>query len=153
MRTGATVKIFEPDDGPITLPVASYTPTAGTQLGGLTNGTFITPSVSFSSNKTVATITTPAVGLYLITFSFQVNYSALPTTNYMTLSGTSTGFPSGYILGMSIEVTVGAGNMSGSFFAPITAIASGGTITLFYNISGGTVNLITSTMLQAVRIA
>ena len=135
--------------GAITLPVASYTPTAGTQLGGLTNGVFATPLVAFSSVKSVASVTVPAVGLYLCTFSFQVNYGTLPTANYIILSGTATGYPTTFILGMSIELTPSAGNMSATFFAPITVA---GTITLQYNITG-TVNSITQPLFQIVRIA
>ena len=132
----------------LTLPVASYTPTAGTQLGGVTTGSFTTPSSAFSTQKTVATVTVPTIGLYLCTFSFQVNFTVLPTVNYITISGTSTGFPAA-VIGMNIITTGSNGGMSGSFFAKITSV---GTITLVYNVTG-TVDSLSSNLYQINRLA
>ena len=130
---------------PLTLGTA---PTTATQLGGVTAGSFLTPASAFSTTKTVATVTVPAVGLYLCTFSFQVNFTVLPTANYITTGGTSTGFPAA-VIGMNIITTGANGGMSGSFFAQITAV---GTITLVYNVTG-TVNSLSSTLYQINRLA
>jgi hypothetical protein len=132
----------------LTLPVSSYTPIAGTQLGGITTGSFPTSSSAFSTTKTVATLDVPTIGLYLCTFSFQVNFTVLPSANYITTSGTSTGFPA-VVIGMNIITTGSNGGMSGSFFAKITAI---GTLTLVYNVTG-TVNSLSSNLYQIHRIA
>jgi hypothetical protein len=125
----------------------SYTaPTADTMLGGITLGSFSTPSSSFSANKDVATITL-VKGTYMVFFSFQANYTVLPTTNYITLGGTAVGAPS-FIAGAS-TLTSGALGILGSFPASIT---TGGTILLTYNITG-TINTLTVTSYRAVRIS
>jgi hypothetical protein len=83
----------------------------------------------------------------MVYFSFQANYTTLPTANYVTLGGTSVGAPA-FICGAS-TLTTGAIGFTGSF--PIS-VTTAGTLTLIYNITG-TVNTLTINMYRAVRIA
>jgi hypothetical protein len=128
-------------------PTAGYAvPTADTMLGGITTGTFSTPASSFSANKDIATISL-VKGTYMVFFSFQANYATLPTTNYITLSGTSVGTPT--VIFGNTSVVAGAIAFHGSFPA---SISTAGTLILLYNIVG-TINNITIPSYRAVRIA
>jgi hypothetical protein len=119
-------------------------------LGGGTAGTFTTPLVAFSGNKAVATITVPRTGTYVFAYNFQVNYTTLPTTNYITLSGTSTGYATiAYVGGLSSVVSGSNSSMNGSF---VIFVEIAGTVVLNYNIVG-TVNSLTSTSLRCNRIS
>lgn len=125
----------------------SYTaPTADTMLGGITVGSFTTPASSFSGNKEVATISL-VKGTYMVFFSFQANYTVLPTANYITLLGTALPLPT-IIVGASTLAT-GAIGFTGSF--PIS-VTTAGTVTLNYNITG-TINTLSINFYKAVRIA
>ena len=128
-------------------PTANYVaPTSDTMLGGITVGTFTTPSSTFSANKDIATITV-VKGTYMVFYSFQANYTVLPTTSFIELTGTATTLPTtrwGYS-----PIVGGAFSFAGSF---AISVATAGTIVLTYNITG-TINTIEKTNYQAVRIA
>ena len=129
-------------------PATSYVaPTAGTMLGGITNGSFTTPSSAFSANKNVATLTIPQVGIYMCSFSFRTNYTTKPTVENITVTGTALPLPS-FICGGSFLSST-SDTFSGSFIAPIT---TAGTLVLTFTITG-TVNTITINSYSAVRIA
>ena len=129
-------------------PTSSYVaPTSGSMLGGITLGTFTTPSSAFSVAKAVATLTISQQGIYMCCFNMQSNYTVQPTTAYITPSGTS--FPSPTFITGLTYLTPTADALSGTFIASITTV---GTITLVYNITG-TVNTLTNTSFSAIRIA
>jgi hypothetical protein len=135
----------------ITLQSNSFysAPTADTMLGGVTVGTFNTPSSSFSAAKDVATITL-LKGSYLIFWSFNATWTSIPTTQYLTVGGTATASPSiSSQFGSGLTNSGSINNFSGSFPVNITA---GGTLTLRYNLVG-TINSISLYTLSAVRIA
>jgi hypothetical protein len=121
-------------------------PTAGTMLGGITNGSFTTPASAFSANKNVATLTIPQVGIYLCSFSFRTNYTTKPTVENITVTGTALPLPSFICGGAFLSST--SDTFDGSFIAPIT---TAGTLVLTFTITG-TVNTITVNSYSAVRI-
>jgi len=128
-------------------PTAGYiAPTTDTMLGGITSGTFTTPSSAFTGNKEIATMDL-VKATYLVFISFQANYSTLPSTNYITLSGTLVGAPS-FICGYS-GLASGAISFTGSF--PIS-VTTAGTLILNYN-TAGTINSLSINMYKAVRIS
>jgi hypothetical protein len=131
----------------ITLGTGATAPTAGTQLGGITAGTFTTPGSAFSVTKDVATLTVPQVGVYIFFFTMQTNYTVKPTSMSITLGGTALPLPT-YSCGDSYA-TPTIGTMTSSFLARITTV---GTVILTFNLTG-TIDSLGVTSYSAVRIA
>jgi hypothetical protein len=134
----------------ITLRTDGSAPISGTQLGGITIGSFLTPSSSFQITKNIATLTISTPGVYLICFSFQANYSTLPTINYVTITGTALPLPS-FITGYS-TIQIGELTFGGSIPAVISTI---GTLILTYNVSPtvtGTITGLFTRSFTATRI-
>ena len=132
-------------------PTSGYVaPTSLTMLGGITSGTYLTPSSSFSSTKNIATITLEK-GSYLLQFGFNANCTTAPSTDYYTsFDETSTAVPRpSNFIGASKLTAVVLG-----YYAMIpVSITTGGTIILKMNLSGGTINTITQSSYTAMRIA
>lgn len=130
-------------------PTASYVaPTANTMLGGTTAGSFLTPSSAFSASKDIATISLEK-GTYLIYFSFNANYTVLPTAKYVIIRNTGTALPR-----PATEyggVIIQTGTLGFNAFFPLS-VTTAGTQILNYQIIG-TINSITSATYSAVRIA
>jgi hypothetical protein len=116
-------------------------------LGGITTGTFNTPASAFSASKDIASINLIR-GTYLIFWSFVANYSALPTTNYLSITGAPAPVSSNF--GGTVITPASQIGFSGSF--PVATLTTG-TLVLRYNISGGTINTLTLNSYSAVRIA
>jgi hypothetical protein len=134
----------------ITLGTGAVVPdTNGTQLGSVIVGIFNTPGSSFNTNKNIATLTIPQTGTYIVFFSFQTNYTTLPTQSYITVSsGTSVYTPTPGLYAPTVINSV-AGQVSGSFPIVVTTV---GTVILQYFISG-TINFISVQSYSAMRIA
>lgn len=134
----------------ITLGSGATAPTAGTQLGGATTGTFNTPLSAFSAEKVIATLTIPQSGTYIIFFSFQIFYTTLPSTSFISVNtGSSGGTPN---IGYSpTVVNSGQGLVNGSF-PLIVPSSTVGTVQLKYFITG-TIDKIEKTFFTAIRIA
>lgn len=131
-------------------PSASYvTPSGDTMLGGITLGTYLTPTSNFSSTKTIATL--PVVkGTFMIFVNFEANFTTFPTTNYVNFTVTTAAPNPTIVLGPSQPMPAGK---VAYFGAVAITFTTAGTLNLQYNVGGGTINTITTTNFYSLRIA
>jgi len=123
-------------------PVTGFaTPTSGTMLGGLTQGSAFTTAVITASPQTLSTLTLTA-GVYVVTFKVSISWTTSPSTIGYTLNSVTYG--STFVPGS----TTSGGTVG-------TAILSGGTYPLNFvsNLGINTACVPANCFFTAVRIA